>query len=63
MFLHEAVDAYKKEGSKYIQRLVAKQKNRPDKEGPRLTECPKAYAGFSPRFRHRAYSYSIPLDF
>jgi len=28
MLLHEGVEAYKKEGSKYIQRLVAKQKAR-----------------------------------
>jgi len=28
MFLHEGVDAYKKEGSKLIQRLVGKQKSR-----------------------------------
>lgn len=28
MLLHEGVEAYKKEGSKFIQRLVAKQKSR-----------------------------------
>jgi hypothetical protein len=28
MLLHEGVDAYKKEGRKFIQRLVAKQKSR-----------------------------------
>ena len=28
MLLHEGVEAYKKEGTKFIQRLVAKQKNR-----------------------------------
>ncbi len=29
MLLSEGVDLYKKDGAKYIQRLVAKQKNRP----------------------------------
>jgi hypothetical protein len=28
MLLHEGLDAYKKEGSKFIRRLVAKQKSR-----------------------------------
>jgi hypothetical protein len=28
MLLHEGVEAYKKEGAKFIQRLVAKQKSR-----------------------------------
>jgi hypothetical protein len=28
MLLHEAVEAYKKEGRKFVQRLVAKQKAR-----------------------------------
>ena len=28
MLLHEGVEAYKKEGSKFVQRLVAKQKAR-----------------------------------
>ena len=28
MFLHEGVEAYKKDGSKFMQRLVAKQKLR-----------------------------------
>lgn len=29
MLLHEGVEAYKKEGAKFMQRLVAKQKTRP----------------------------------